>query len=75
VLSDEALLRAEELADDIAKDCRKPITGAPGAEGRIFLVHGNDLHLRDQVSTVLRDLGVEPVILSRVGCRCANNRA
>lgn len=52
-LSAKALESAEQLADDIAIDRREPLHG-PRIQGRVFLVHGHDLALRDQVDGYLR---------------------
>ena len=40
-----------------------------GGAGRnaVFLVHGHDHAFRDEVDEHLRSLGVEPVVLSKVG--------
>jgi predicted nucleotide-binding protein len=64
-LSDEASVRAEQLADDIAVDRRRPLPKAPTADRRIFMVHGHDLQLRDEVSEFLNTLGLEPVVLAQ----------
>ena len=63
-LSDDASLRVEQLADDIAADRRRPVPKTPAADRRIFMVHGHDRQLRDEVREFLRTLGLEPVILS-----------
>jgi len=67
-LSHEAQERAERRSQGIADDIRR--SGGPSAESArnaVFLVHGHDLEIRDDVERHLRMLGVEPVILSKMG--------
>lgn len=65
--SDEEYRRAGQFAGHIVDDLRGPAPEEPEAAGRVFLVHGHDHELRDEVGGFLRGLGVEPVILAQVG--------
>lgn len=60
---------AERLAEITTNDARKSVA-PPSAEQSspptsVFLVHGHDTASRDIVCAALRDIGVEPVVLSQ----------
>lgn len=53
------------LADDIAQELRAPTPYDANADHRLFLVHGHDHELRDEVREFLKPLGIDPVILAQ----------
>lgn len=57
---------SETLANDLARDLRLPAAHGPEADRSIFLVHGHDHDLRDEVEGFLDTLGIKPVVLARV---------
>jgi len=65
-LSPEAGQRGADLAASIAADIRAPAVDPRSVGNRVFLVHGHDHEFRDEVAGYLRNLKIEPVILSQV---------
>jgi predicted nucleotide-binding protein len=62
----EAGRRGADLAASIAADIRAPAVDPQSVGSSVFLVHGHDVKFRDEVAGYLRDLKIEPVILSQV---------
>jgi predicted nucleotide-binding protein len=66
-LSPEAERRATVLAAGIADGIRARVFDPAKAANSVFLVHGHDHGFRDEVEQHLQALGIQPVILSKVG--------
>ena len=67
--SNESDYRASRLSSDLAADLRNPAASVadPESEHSVFLVHGHDHAFREEVETHLDQLGIRPVVLSKVG--------
>jgi predicted nucleotide-binding protein len=68
-LPPEAEHHAAQLSRDLAENLRAsgrpdPSVAPPNS---VFLVHGHDHSFREEVEVYLRSLGIEPVVLSKVG--------
>lgn len=54
---------AEETRQQARRDHLKPLHETPKS---VFIVHGHDFELRDEVDKYLLEVGVEPVVLSKM---------
>jgi predicted nucleotide-binding protein len=65
-IGDEAAMRISEMVTEQKRGAKAPGRGGGGPPDSIFIVHGHDHVLRDEVNAYLNSLGVETVILSQI---------
>ena len=64
-IADDAAMKISEMVTESKRGAKAPGRGG-GPPDSIFIVHGHDHILRDEVNAYLNELGVETVILSQI---------